>query len=181
MSNGNIAESIEKTGKVNDHQIVAFQLGDEVYGVDISIIHTVIIPQAITEVPRTQKYVKGVMNLRGQIVPVLDLRLRLDLAESSRHDSKSARVVIVDTEGITAGLIVDAVSEVITLKHDDIQPPSGLVASKDTEFITGIGRIPKDLNKPGSEERLILLIDIYKILTSSIQGFDKSKKNLKVA
>jgi purine-binding chemotaxis protein CheW len=174
-------ENREHIKPLGDQQIVALHLGQEVYGVNISIIHTVIIPQSITEVPRTPSYVKGVMNLRGQIIPVIDLRLRLELAPLDTQDSKTTRIVIVDTEGVTAGLIVDAVSEVLTLSEDSIEPPSGLVANRDTEFITGIGRMPKDSNKPGSVDRLILLIDIHRVLTSSIPSIGKSSESQKVA
>jgi purine-binding chemotaxis protein CheW len=180
MSNNTVEEvTTEETAQERDLQIVALHLGDEVYGVDIAIIHTVIIPQAITEVPKTPKYVRGVMNLRGRILPVIDLRKRFDLPDLAESQQKSVRIVIVDTQGITAGLIVDAVSEVLTLPASSIQPPSGLVANKESEFITGIGRITRPGEKGKEVEQLILLMDVHKALTAG--DSDRLKKLQKAA
>ncbi len=144
-------------------QIVAFQLGTELYGLEIGIIHTVIAPQPITRVPKTPDYILGVMNLRGRIVPILDLGLRFGLPAESMGESSAQRIVIVDTGTTTAGLRVDAISEVITLPESAIQTPSGLIATRNIDFITGIGRIPRHENG-GESERIILLLDIEKAI-----------------
>src|SRR4051794_34784677 len=95
--------------ETGERQIVATHLGDEVFGIDIAHIHTVITSQPITPVPQTPSYVKGVMNLRGRVLPVIDLRLRFNLGKAV--PGADCRIVIVDVEGLSAGLIVDGVSE----------------------------------------------------------------------
>lgn len=164
-----------------ERQLVALHLADEVYGVDIACIHTVITPQAITAVPRTPRFVEGVMNLRGRILPVIDLRKRFGLAPLAPEKQKAVRIVIVDVQGLTAGLIVDAVSEVLRLPQASIEPTSRLVASVETECITGIGRIPISRDKEAAGERLILLLDVYKTLTTSPQDADILKQLQKAA
>jgi purine-binding chemotaxis protein CheW len=165
----------------HERQVVAIHSGDEIFGVDIAVIHTIITPQSITEVPRTPKHVKGVMNLRGQIIPVIDLRTRLGLPELDPTFAKFCRIVIVDTDGITAGMIVDAVSEVLTLDEGSVQAPSSLVANKECEFITGIGRISKNNDKNGGPERLIMLMDVHKVLTAQVINAEKLVKQKKSA
>lgn len=141
-------------------------LGQEVYGVDIAHIHTVITPNPITPVPQTPDYVEGVMNLRGRILPVIDLRKRFKVP--SEKDSESYRIVIVEVDGLSAGLIVDTVSEVLRLKSSDIQSPSELLDTAEIEVITGIGRVPLQ----GKGECFILLLDVLKTLTHA--AFDVS-------
>lgn len=169
-------EKTQPNEHTGDRQIVALNLGDEVYGIDIAIIHTVIMPQSVTAVPKTPKYVKGVMNLRGRILPIIDLRTRFDLPPLKAEEQKSVRVVIVDVEGISAGLIVDAVSEVLTLPSESIEPQSGLIASKESEFITGIGRIQRANAKGEEEDQLIMLLDVLEALTATTQDLNKIKK-----
>ena len=159
-------ELLEKTdaSQNTERQIVALHLGGEVYGVDIAHIHTIITPQSITHVPKAPPFVRGVMNLRGRIIPVIDLRERFGLEPIEEDLKKAMRIVIVDVRGVMAGLIVDAVSEVLRLSASAIDPPSQLVASLETECITGIGRIAGGEN--GAEERLIILLDVFKTLTT---------------
>lgn len=168
----------EETAIATERQVVALHLGNEVYGIDIAIIHTVITPQAITSVPKTPNFIKGVMNLRGRIVPVIDLRARFEMQPLEAEKEESARIVIVDTEGITAGLIVDGVSEVIKLQLDQIEPPSTLISCKGSAFLTGIGRIP---TKGGEKEQLILLMDVAKALTANAKDLDRLKSLQKAA
>ncbi len=155
-------------GNETERQVVALHLGDEIYGVDIACIHTVLTPQPITQVPNVPAYVRGVMNLRGRILPVLDLRTRFGLPSLQADKQKSARIVIVEAAGLTAGLVVDSVSEVLRLPDSAIEPPSALLASADLRCLTGIGRVPggrrKGDNKDESD-RLILLLDIPQTLT----------------
>ncbi|HLO99041.1 MAG TPA: chemotaxis protein CheW [Fimbriimonas sp.] len=181
MSSEFIDTKAATEGGRRERQIVAVHSGDEMYGLDIAVIHTIITPQPITKVPRTASHVKGVMNLRGQIIPIIDLRVRLGLPELEASRAKSSRIVIVDTGGVTAGMIVDAVSEVLTLGEDSIQPPSSMVATKDCEYITGIGRISKSDDKSGPKERLIMLMDVHMVLTAQVINAEKAAKQKKVA
>lgn len=147
-----------------ERQVVALRLGQEVYGIDIALVHTVIVPQPITAVPQCPRAIRGVMNLRGKILPVIDLRTRFDLPPVSPDEARSGRIVIVDAEGTMAGLIVDGVSEVLSLDANLIEPPSDLLASEDTDLITGIGRIPNRDAEDGRPRGLILLLDVPKVL-----------------
>ena len=152
-----------------ERQIVALHLGEEIYGVDIASIHTVLTPQPITVVPNVPCYVRGVMNLRGRILPVLDLRTRFGLPPLEADRQKLSRIVIVEAGGLTAGLIVDAVSEVLKISSDAVEPPSALLGSADLRCLTGIGRVPGHRRKNDDkkdEGRLILLLDIAETLTS---------------
>ena len=152
-----------------ERQVVALHLGEEIYGVDIASIHTVLTPQPITAVPNVPAYVRGVMNLRGRILPVLDLRTRFGLPPLEADRRKLSRIVIVEAGGLTAGLIVDAVSEVLKISSDAIEPPSALLGSADLRCLTGIGRVPGNRRKGDDkkdEGRLILLLDIVETLTS---------------
>lgn len=150
-----------------ERQIVALHLGEETYGVDIAAIHTVITPQAITPVPRTPDFIAGVMNLRGRIIPVMDLRKRFGLPTAAEQASQ--RIVIVETAGLTAGFIVDAVSEVLRLPQSAIDPPSSLFASAAASCLLGIGRIPAER---AGEERLILLLDVQQTLAATQDDAD---------
>jgi len=181
MSTNSIEEPAGVPKIASERQIVALHLGEEVYGIDISTIYTVIVPHEITSVPKTPKFIRGVMNLRGQIIPVVDLRTRFDMPALPVEEQKSSRIVIVDTEGLNAGLIVDAVSEVLTLPDGSVGPPSGLISSKDCEFITGIGRIPRGDGPNGKKEQLILLLDLVKVLAKSPQDVEKLNKMQKAA
>ncbi len=152
-----------------ERQVVALHLGQEIYGVDISSIHSVLTPQPITQVPNVPPFVLGVMNLRGRILPVLDLRTRFGLPPLDAERQRLSRIVIVEAGGLTAGLVVDAVSEVLTLAANAIEPPSALLGSSDLRCLTGIGRVGNKANKENDkkeEGRLILLLDIVETLTS---------------
>ena len=150
-----------------ERQVVALHLAEEIYGVDIACIHTVLTPQPITPVPNVSADIKGVMNLRGRILPVLDLRTRFGMPPLAADKQKSARIVIVEADGMTAGLIVDSVSEVLRLPAGAVEPPSALLGSADLRCLTGIGRVPGGRRQGDSKEeaeRLILLLDIPQTL-----------------
>jgi purine-binding chemotaxis protein CheW len=152
-----------------ERQLVALHLGSEIYGVDISCIHTVLMPQPITTVPQTPDYVQGVMNLRGRIIPVVDLRVRFGLESTS---TDKTRIVIIEVEGLTAGLIVDSVSEVLRLSEASIETPSALLASTVAECITGIGRSNSKSSEGKDQDRLILLLDVYRLLAGALGDTD---------
>jgi purine-binding chemotaxis protein CheW len=159
-------EATQEMSTAGERQVVVLQLGDEVYGVDIAAIYTVLMPQEITAVPQTPPYIKGVMNLRGQILPVLDLRVRFDLPAT---EGAKTRIVIVNVDGTSAGMVVDAVSEVLRLPESRIEPPSALLSSVAAECITGIGRT---VAQDGEGERLVLLLDVEKVLNASLSDAD---------
>ncbi len=144
-----------------ERQIVALHLGGDIYGVDITEVHSVIMPQTITPVPQTAPYVAGILNLRGRILPVVDLRRRFGLP--AQPQTRTTRIVIVETpagtECLAAGLIVDSVSEVVRLPQSAIEPPSSLSAVGESGCVRGIGRVPQQ-----NGVQLLLLLNIARVL-----------------
>lgn len=145
-----LEKQIEKAG---EEQLVVFTLADETYGIDISTVNEIIRMQAITEVPRTPDFVEGVINLRGRIVPVIDLRKRFSLAVS--EETQASRIMVVELEGLTVGMIVDSVSEVLRLPASSIEPTPTMVSGVDAAYLRGVGKW---------DDRLIILLDIKKVL-----------------
>ncbi|MBN1880812.1 MAG: chemotaxis protein CheW [Deltaproteobacteria bacterium] len=146
------AEGLERAG---DMQIVTFFLSNEEFGVDILLVQEIIRPTTITEVPNTPAFLEGVINLRGKVVPVVDLRRRLDL-EITPTD-KATRIMIIELEEKVTGFIVDSVSKVMSVHTESIQSaPEMVTAGVESEYIYGVSRL---------EDRLIILLDFSKILT----------------
>jgi len=135
-------------------QLVVFDLAHEFYGVDIGAVNTIIRMQEITKIPRTPEFVEGVINLRGSIVPVIDLRKRFGLPVGDA--TKSSRIVVVEAGGQMIGMVVDAVAETLRLSADMIEPPSPVVVNVDSAYVRGVGK---------QENRLVILIDLEKVLT----------------
>ncbi len=135
-------------------QLVSFNLGKEEFAVDILKIQEINRMVEITQVPKSPDFVEGVINLRGKVIPIIDLRKKfsLDVAESTRQ----TRIVVVDIDNKVVGLIVDAVSEVLRLPSSTVEPPPPIVAGIDSEYINGVGKL---------EDRLLILLDLNKILS----------------
>jgi purine-binding chemotaxis protein CheW len=164
---------------IEERQIVAIHLADEVYGIDIAHIHTVITPQPITPVPKAMPWITGVINLRGRVVPTIDLRVRFGLSPLPSERSRSSRIVIVEVNDLLAGLVVDSVSEVMRFPASCVDPPSQIVASIETECVTGIARVPRSHTQreastaqEASQDRLIILLDVYKALAPGSAGVE---------
>ncbi|MBE3577312.1 MAG: chemotaxis protein CheW [Limnochordales bacterium] len=136
-------------------QIVLFRLGEENFGVSISLVREVTVLQPITRVPRTPDFIEGVTNLRGRVIPVLDLRRRLGLPADP--PGREARIVVVEYQGEIIGMIVDGVSEVLTIDPASVEPPSPYVVSVDTQYITGILKLA---------DRLVILLDLTRVLSA---------------
>ena len=143
--------------QIRDHeeQLVVFDVGKEVYGVDISRVQEIIRMQAITRVPGAPPFVEGVINLRGKIIPVIELHHRFGLASSD--SGRDSRIVVVETGGHVVGMVVDSVSEVMRISTECIEPPSAIVAGAETDYMRGIAKL---------EGRLIILLQLDKVLTS---------------
>ncbi len=154
MQSSTIEErTADLAGGGNERQLVVFQLAAELYGVDIARVHEIIRLPAVTRVPRAPAFVEGVINLRGKVIPVVDLRRRfnLPLAEHSR----ASRIVVVEIGDQVVGIIVDAVSEVLRVNPSIIELPSPVVAGIDSEYLEGIAKLP---------DRLVILLDLDRVL-----------------
>ncbi|MFZ5808896.1 MAG: chemotaxis protein CheW [Chloroflexota bacterium] len=149
-----------------EQQLVVFELANEHYGVDISAVESIIKMQPITVVPQAPSFVEGITNLRGSVLPVMDLRKRFGLTIGRNKESSGAkntsqdesRIVVVSMDGVKVGMIVDAVSEVLRVSSEAIEPPPPMVAGINSAFITGIAKVG---------EKLIILLDLGKVLTIS--------------
>lgn len=135
-------------------QLVVFRMAKELYGVGIDAVHEIVKVPDITEVPDAPAYLVGVINLRGKIIPVVDLRKRLRLQGAER--TKASRVLITENGGRLLGLLVDAVSEVLKVQPEAVEPPPDMIASIGVEYIIGVAKV---------EPRLIILLDLQKVLS----------------
>lgn len=132
-----------ETAKAKQYIVVV--LNNELYGINIKYIHNIIVMQGITRVPKAQSYFKGVINLRGEVIPVMSLRLRLGLEEESITDDTRILIVKPDEQSAPVGFIVDEVREVISLEKSNIDKISYDEQDVRTTFSTGIGKFDTDL------------------------------------
>jgi purine-binding chemotaxis protein CheW len=135
-------------------QLVSFNIGDEEFGVDILKVQEINRMLDVTRVPNAPEYVDGVINLRGKVIPIIDLRRRFGM-ERKEHD-KNTRIVVVELSGKVVGFVVDAVSEVLRIPKSVTEPPPPIVAGIDADYITAVGKL---------EDRLLILLDLEKVLT----------------
>jgi purine-binding chemotaxis protein CheW len=142
-----------------ERQLVVFELGEENFGVDISSVESIIKMQELTKVPHSPVFVEGVTNLRGIVLPVLDLRKRFGMPKAD--GTKDTRIVVTNVDGIKVGMIVDSVSEVLTIPDSVIEGPPPMISSVDTAFITGIAKL---------DNRLVILLDLTRVLSSTEQS-----------
>lgn len=139
-------------------QLVVFKLrqGDAVceYGVSITSVQEIIPVAEPTRLPQTLDFIEGIINLRGKIIPIIDLKKRFNMGTS--EVTPETRSVVVDVEGKTVGIIVDEVSEVMRLPVDSIEPPPAVIGGIASDYITGVGKL---------DDRLLILLDMDKILS----------------
>ncbi len=148
--------------------LVAMHVGDETYGVEVDRVHTVILPQPITAVPRTEDHILGVINLRGRVVPILDLRTRFGLPVAPDGPHADRRIVMVDVDGEHVGMVVDGVSEVMRV-------PQGAFAPPPESVFTGEGYVRAVVRPPSQEAtenagRLLLMLDVNGVVHGSERG-----------
>ncbi len=136
-------------------QFVIYQLAQEQFGVDIAAVESIIKMQGISAVPQAPEFVEGITNLRGEVLPVIDLRKRFGIPPSAKEGD--ARIIIVEIDGQNIGMIVDAVTEVLTLEDDSIEAPSALVIGNSVDFIKGIAKV---------DDQLVTIIDFGKVMLS---------------
>ncbi|MBR2142450.1 chemotaxis protein CheW [Anaerovibrio sp.] len=148
---------------------LTFSLGEEVYGIDIRVVIEIIGIQKITVVPEVPDYVRGIINLRGKIIPVVDMRLRF--RRDFREYTDRTCIVVIEVNGVLIGLIVDGVSEVLDITENDVVPPPELKASQN-KYIRGIGK---------TEGGVVLLLDWMKLFSEDDQDlFDEMNQDATV-
>lgn len=134
-------------------QLVSFRLGAEEYGVEITKVQEIILMGDITRVPQTPHYIKGLINLRSNVIPIVDLRLRFGMPQDEANDNR--RIMVVNVARRTIGIIVDEVSEVLRITPDQIAPPPPTVSGLGHDYLTGLVRL---------DTRLLILLDLDRIL-----------------
>ncbi len=137
-------------------QLISFNLGNEEYAVDIMNVNEINRIPEIAPVPNSPSHLEGVINLRGRIIPVINLRKKLGMSE--KDNDERSRIIIMDLQGITMGLLVDSVSEVLRIPSETIEPAPPMSSDVVGEYIKGIAKL---------DERLIILIDIDMMMEES--------------
>lgn len=136
-------------------QLVTFSIGSEEFGVDILKVIEIIRTMEITKVPKAPVFVEGVINLRGLVIPIIDLRRRFGL-ENKASDSNT-RIIVIEINGMSVGFVVDSVSEVLRIPANTVEPAPPVVAGVDSDYISGVGKL---------EDRLLILLDLDKLLSA---------------
>jgi purine-binding chemotaxis protein CheW len=144
-------------------EYLTFRLGSEEYGIDILRVQEIRSYEQPTRIANAPPFIKGVVNLRGVIVPIIDLRLKLD-CENSDYNAFTV-VIVLNVRGRVVGAVVDSVSDVLELSREQIKPAPQLNATVDADFITGIGAV-----KNGDAERMLILMDIEALMSSADMG-----------
>lgn len=136
-------------------QLVTFTINREEYGVEILKVQEIIRTMEITKVPRAPDFMEGVINLRGKVIPIIDLRRRFSLPPKT-HD-KDTRIIVIDVNGIIVGFVADAVSQVLRIPASTVEPTPPVISGIDAEYISGVGKL---------DDRLLILLDLDKLLST---------------
>jgi purine-binding chemotaxis protein CheW len=137
--------------------VLTFVVGGETYGIDILTIREIIKVREVTEVPRTPTFLIGIITVRGAVIPVVDLRLRLRLPATP--PTRAARILVVVREGEPFGLLVDAVSGVVRLVESEIEIPPSTLGAGEGVFLSGIGR-----HRAGRRDRMVILLNLAQVV-----------------
>ena len=145
----------EVTAARQGRELLTFTLGSEEYGIDILKVQEIRGYDAVTRIANAPEFIKGVINLRGIIVPIVDMRIKFNLGEVDYN--QFTVVIILNVANRVVGIVVDGVSDVITLTPEQLKPAPEFGASLDTQYITGLGTV---------DDRMLILIDIEKLMSS---------------
>jgi purine-binding chemotaxis protein CheW len=155
QTNGHNGGTHTAAGSEELLQLVSFKIGEEEFGVDILKVQEINRMLEVTRVPNSPNYVEGVINLRGKVIPVVDLRMRLGM-EQKEHD-KHTRIIVMELSGRVVGFVVDAVNEVLRIPRSVTEAPPTVAADENTDYITAVGKL---------EDRLLTLLDLEKVLVN---------------
>lgn len=147
-------EIMEESEDTQHGRYLTFILGEEIFGIEIKYVTEIIGMHQITQLPELPEHIRGIINLRGKIIPVIDMRLRFK-KEPIEYNDRTC-IVVIDIDDISVGLIVDQVDEVITYEDEDIVPPPDYKSGIQNRFIAAIGR---------KEENVTLILDSRRLLT----------------
>ncbi|WP_028571463.1 chemotaxis protein CheW [Desulfonatronum lacustre] len=140
-------------------QLVTFNIGDEEFGVEILKVQEIIRMMGITRVPKAPDFVEGVINLRGKVIPIIDLRTRFGMTAQD-HD-KHTRIIVIEINAVIVGFVVDSVSEVLRIPANTVEPPPPIIAGIESEYISGVGKLA---------DRLLILLDLDRLLSRGEQS-----------
>jgi purine-binding chemotaxis protein CheW len=135
-------------------QLVTFTINEEEYGIEILKVQEIIRTMGMTKVPNAPLFVEGLINLRGKVIPIINLRTRFNL-ERRDYDAQT-RIVVIEIHAMVIGFVVDSVSEVLRIAADTVEPAPLIVSGIDSDYIKGVGKL---------DERLLLLLDLEKLLS----------------
>jgi purine-binding chemotaxis protein CheW len=155
------ADESTRTSASGERQLVVFTLGNQEYGVDIGTVREIIMMQAVTKLPRTATFIIGLINLRGKVIPIVDLcqKFNVESAESKTDEEMSERrIIVVDIKGQDIGVAVDTVTEVLRVPVSCLEPPSAIVGIQQCDYLLGIAKL---------SSRLIILVDLRKVLSET--------------
>jgi purine-binding chemotaxis protein CheW len=151
-----------------ENQTVIFELGSEFFGADIAKVESIIKIQPITQLPHAPSFVEGVTNLRGKVLPVIDLRKRFGLP--AQETDKNSRIIVVSVDQIEVGMIVDEVSEVLTVPEGAVEAAPAIATTVDSSFIKGIAKLGANGSSAQEAERLVILLDLARVLSTKEQA-----------
>jgi purine-binding chemotaxis protein CheW len=137
-------------------ELVAFKIDSEEFAIDIASVQEINRVVELTRVPNTPSHVQGVMNLRGKIIPVVDLRRLLGF--QARNADKQSRIMVIEIGGLVAGFLVDSVSEVVKLPEDAVEAPPTFARGLDTDYVGGVGKV---------DDRLLILLNLQKLFSAA--------------
>lgn len=160
MHDASVGSSVRRNEEVSDlaGKYLTFQLGPEIYGLEILKVQEIIGMMAVTTVPRTPDFVRGVINLRGKVIPVIDLRRKFSM--ETKEDTERTCIIVVQISGagqmVTMGIIVDEVSEVMDIKAEQLEPAPSFGGSVSTDFILAMGKVG---------QKVVMLLDVDRVLS----------------
>ncbi|WP_028571836.1 chemotaxis protein CheW [Desulfonatronum lacustre] len=140
-------------------QLVTFHIGEEEFGVEILKVQEIIRMMGITRVPKAPDFVEGVINLRGKVIPIIDLRKRFGMT-TQEHD-KHTRIIVIEINNVIVGFVVDSVSEVLRIPANTVEPPPAIISGIESEYINGVGKLA---------DRLLILLDLDRLLSRGEQS-----------
>jgi purine-binding chemotaxis protein CheW len=154
-SGGKPGKSLFSAQRTLGHKFLGFRLDEETFGFELLSVREIIRLTDITPIPRAPVYLRGIINLRGKIIPVVDLRKKFGLAP--RKDTDVSCIIVVDIGNTETGVVVDRVAQVLSFETDQIEQPPSFSSSGETDYILGIGK---------SEEKVVVLLDVAKIMAA---------------